>query len=194
MGADGRASLVVEDHLQVAKRPGRLEASIYIFSFAGGRINDATLCSVSIVLILAGFLASRAALAEAGGPKELKAQKWLLYSSLIIVYFFVLLALLTWPLGFLLPLADAYEHTLIESVSRFDNEGNYWIMAALVTVAGLGLWWSILAAAVLKLLRVIFDPFTERLRSKRAIRLLVIGLAMLILSAGTGIVFYQRLI
>jgi hypothetical protein len=149
---------------------------------------DWRLAYISLALLVAGLMTLPYA------PSELKAQKWLLYSSLIIVYFFVLLALLTWPLGFLLPLADAYEHTLIESVSRFDNEGNYWIMAALVTVAGLGLWWSILAAAVLKLLRVIFDPFTERLRSKRAIRLLVIGLAMLILSAGTGIVFYQRLI
>jgi len=45
-----------------------------------------------IVLILAGFLASRAAIAETGDPKKLKAQKWLLYPSLITVYIFVLLA------------------------------------------------------------------------------------------------------
>lgn len=150
-----------------------------------------------IVLILAGFLASRAALAEASDTAELKAQKWLLYPSLIIVYVSVLLVLLTWPLALLLPLADAYEHTLMESSSRFNNEGDYWIMAASVSVAGLGLWWSILAAMVLKprnLLRVTFNPFAEKIRSKWAIRLLLIGLAMVILSAGTGIVYYRGLI
>ena len=151
---------------------------------------------VGIVLILAGFLASRAAVAEAGDTKELKAQKWLLYPSLIIVYVFVLLALLTWPLLFL-PLADEYENTMIGSSSLFNNEIDYWIMAASVIVAGLGLWWSIVGAMLLKprdQLRVIFDPFAERLRSKWAIRLLLVGLAMLIVSAGTGIVYYQGLI
>jgi len=149
-----------------------------------------------IVLILAGFLASRAAVAEAGDTTELKAQKWLLYPSLIIVYVFVLLTLLTWPL-ILAPLADEYEHTLIESSSRFNNEGDYWPVAISVIVAGLGLWWSILGAVVLKprkLLRIIFNPFAEKLRSKWAIRLLLIGLVMMILSIGTGIVYYQRLI
>ncbi|MHC4204665.1 MAG: hypothetical protein ACYSTT_08435 [Planctomycetota bacterium] len=153
--------------------------------------------TVGIVLILAGFLASRAAVAEAGNPEKLKAQKWLLYPSLIIVYASVLMGLLIWPLALLLPLADAYEHTFVGSSSRFENEGDYWIMAVPVIVAGLGLWWSILAAVVLKprkLLRVIFNPFAESLRSKWAIRLLLVGLAMLILSAGTCIVYYKGLI
>ena len=150
-----------------------------------------------IILIPAGFLVSRAALSEAGDPNELKAQKWLLYPPLIIVYVFVLLALLTWPLGLLIPLADGYEHTLRESSSRFNNETDYWIMAASVIVAGLGLWWSILASTVLKprkLLRVLFRPFAEKVRSKWALRLLLIGLALMILSAGTGILYYQNFI
>ena len=149
-----------------------------------------------IILILAGFLCSRAALSVDTDTEKLKAQKWLLYPSLIIVYFFVLLALLTWPLIFL-PLVDEYEHTLIESISRFSNETDYWFMAITVVVCGLGLWWSILAAIILKprkLLRVTFYPFAEMLRSKWAIRLLLVGLAMLILSAGTGIVYYRGLI
>jgi hypothetical protein len=151
---------------------------------------------VGIVLILASFLASRAAVAEAGDAKELKAQKWLLYPSLIIVYVFVLLTLLTWPLLFA-PLADEYEHTLIKSIDRFENEGDYWPVAVSAIVAGLGLWWSIVGAVVLKprkLLGVIFNPFAEKIRSKWAIRLLLIGLATLILSAGTGIAYYQGLI
>jgi hypothetical protein len=150
-----------------------------------------------IILILASFLASRAALSVTADTDKLKAQKWLLYPSLIIVYTFVLLALLMWPLVVLLPLADAYEYTFVGSSSRFNNETEYFIVAAAVVVAGLGLWWSILAATALKprkLMRVIFNPFAESLRSKWAIRLLLIGLVMLILSAGAGIVYYQILI
>jgi len=151
---------------------------------------------VGIVLILASFLASRAAVAEMGGTEELKAQKWLLYPSLIIVYVFVLLTLLTWPLVFL-PLAEEYEHILINSIGRFNNETPYWIMVALVTAVGLGLWWSILAAVVLKprkVLQAIFNPFAEKIRSKWAIRLLLVGLVMMIFSAVAGIVYYQSFI
>jgi hypothetical protein len=150
-----------------------------------------------IVLILASCLVSRAALSEAVDSNELKAQKWFLYPSLIIVYIFVLLALLTWPLGLSIPLAEGYEHEFRESSSRLRNEVDYWVMAVSVILAGLGLWWSILAAAVLKprrLLRVIFRPFAEKVRSKWALRLLLAGLALIILSAGTGVLYYQDFI
>jgi len=152
---------------------------------------------MGIVLILAGFLVSRAAISQTGDIDNLKGQKWLLYPTLIIVYIFVLLALLSWPLALLIPLADGYEHEFRESLSRIRNEVDYWIMAVSVILAGLGLWWSILSAAVLKprrLLRVLFRPFAEKLRSKWAFRLLLIGLALMILSAGTGILYYQKFI
>ena len=70
-------------------------------------------------------------------------------------------------------------------------------MATSAILAGLGLWWSILAASVLKprrLLRVIFRPFAEKVRSKWVLRLLLIGLALIILSVGTGILYYQNFI
>jgi hypothetical protein len=149
---------------------------------------------VGIVFILAGFLTSRAALSEAGDIDKLKAQKWLLYPSLIVVYLFMLLVLLTWPLVVLIPLADGYEHTLREPYYRFSNEIDYWVMATSAILAGLGLWWSILAIVLLKprrLLQVIFKPFAEKVRSKWALRLLLIGLALMILSVGTGVLYYQ---
>lgn len=150
-----------------------------------------------IVLILASFLVSRAALSEAVDPDELKAQKWFLYPSLIIVYVFALLVLLTWPLGLSIPLAEGYEHEFRESSSRLYNEIDYWIMAVSVILAGLGLWWCILAIVLLKprkLLRVLFRPFYEKVRSKWALRLLLIGLALMILSVSTGILRYQDII
>jgi len=149
-----------------------------------------------IVLILAGFLVSRAALSETADLNELKGQKWLLYPSLIIVYIFVLLVLLTWPLALLIPLAEGYEYEFREYFS-LRNEVDYWVIAVSVILAGLGLWWSILAAAVLKyrrLVQVLFRPLAEKVRSKWAFRLLLIGLAMITLSAGTGILYYKNFI
>ena len=150
-----------------------------------------------IVLILTSFITSRAAISVAEDIDKLKAQKWLLYPSLIVVYLFMLLVLLTLPLGFLIPLATAYEQELGESYSRLSNEAGYWITATSAILAGLGLWWSILAALMLKprrLLQVLFRPFAERIRSKWAMRLLLIGLALMILSAGTGVLYYHSFI
>ena len=150
-----------------------------------------------IVLILAGFLASRAALSEAGDPKELKAQKWLLYPAMIVVYLFMLLVLLAWPLVLSIPLAEGYERDFRESYDSFSNETVYWVMAVSVILAGLGLWWSILAALILKprrLLQVLFRPFAEKMKSKWAIRLLLIGLALTILSLGWGNFYYRYFI
>ena len=150
-----------------------------------------------IILILAGFLASRAALAEAPDIDKLKARKWLLYPSLIIVYVFVLLVLLSWPAGLLFSVAEGYERDLRYSLSSVLNEFDYWVVAFSIMLTGLGLWWSILAAIVLKprkLLQLFFWPFAEAIRSKWAIRLLLIGLALMILSTGTGILYCQRFI
>jgi hypothetical protein len=147
-----------------------------------------------VVLILAAFLASRAALAEAPDTDKLKARKWLLYPSLIIVYVFVLLVLLSWPVGLLFSVAEGYEREIRESYLNSSNEFDYWVVAFSVMIAGLGLWWSILAAMVWKprrLLRVFFWPFAETVRSKWAIRLLLIGLGLMILSAGTCIAYYR---
>ena len=78
-----------------------------------------------IVLILASFLVSRAAVSEAVDPNELKAQKWFLYPPLIIVYVFTLLVLLTWPLGLLIPLAEEYGRRIIP----LQDELDFWVVA-----------------------------------------------------------------
>ena len=113
------------------------------------------------------------------------------------MYLFVLLLLLAWPVGLLFSSAEGYEREFRESYYRFSNETHYWVMAVSVILAGLGLWLSILAAFILKarrLLHVLFRPFAEKMRPKWAIRLLLIGLALMILSAGTGIVYYKYFI
>jgi hypothetical protein len=148
---------------------------------------------VGIVLILASFLVSRAALSEAVDLNELKAQKWFLYPSLIILYVFVLLALLTWPLGLLIPLADGYERHF----SRLQNDLDYWVTAMSVIIAVLGLWWSIMAAVILasrKMVRVLFRPFADVFKPKWVLLFLLIGLGLTILSLGWGILYYRYFI
>ena len=150
-----------------------------------------------IVLIPASFIVARAALSEAGDPSELKAQKWLLYPSLIIVYVFVLLGLLLWPLGLLFPLAEELEHTIRESIVPFRDFGDdhrYWRMATSFIIAGLGLWWTILGCLLLKwrsFLQVLFKPFTGWFSRKWALILLLIGLALMIPSFGLGIWYWS---
>ena len=143
-----------------------------------------------MVLILASFVASRTAISEAGDVSELRAQKWLLYLSLIAVYGFVLLALLMWPL-ILIPVAEEYE----DSMSRFSGDSRYWVTAMSAILAVLGTWWCILAVVLLKsrrVVRVLFGPFTNALRRKWVHWLLATGLAVALLSAAVGAMYYRH--
>jgi hypothetical protein len=144
---------------------------------------------VFLVLILASFLASRAAISEAADTKELRAQKWLLYPSLIGVYGFLLLALLTWPLV-LMPLGEIYEDRL----TRFPGDLRYWVTVISANVAVLGAWWCVLAAVLLKprkVARVLFGPFAHAFKPKWAFWLLAIGSGVMALSAGVCIMYYR---
>jgi hypothetical protein len=149
-----------------------------------------------IVLIPASFIVSRAALSEAADTDELKAQKWLIYPSLIIVYVSVLLGLLLWPLGLLFPLAEELEHTTRESDVWLGDDLHYWRMATSFIIAGLGLWWTILGCLLLKwrrFLQMLFKPFTGWFSRKWALILLLIGLALMIPSFGLGIWYWSGL-
>ncbi|MHC4159460.1 MAG: hypothetical protein ACYSSO_10325 [Planctomycetota bacterium] len=149
-----------------------------------------------IVLLPAGFIVARAVLSETADPHELKAQKWLIYPSLIIVYVSVLLGLLLWPLGLLFPLAEALEYTTRESNVRFGDDLHYWRMATSFIIAGLGLWWIILGGLLLKwrnFLHMLFKPFAGWFSRKWALILLLIGLALMIPSLGLGIWYWAGL-
>lgn len=142
------------------------------------------------VLVMASFVVSRAALSEAENPKELKAQKWFLYPPLFIVYVFVLLALLAWPLPVLFSVAEEYERHF----SRLQEDFDYWLVAMSAIVAGLGLWWSVVAVVFLKFQKIVrfgFRPFADGFKSSWALVLLAVGLGLMILSLSLGIVYYR---
>lgn len=150
----------------------------------------------SFVLIPAGFIVARAALSEAADPGELKAQRWLIYPSLIIVYSFVLFWLLTWPAFTLAIAAYELEHSVRSISPKFTDDLPYWIMATSFIVAGLGLWWIILGGLLLKwwtFLRILFKPFAGWFSRKWAFVLLVIGLVLTIPSLGLGIWYWAGL-
>jgi hypothetical protein len=146
-----------------------------------------------IVLIPASFIVARAALSEASDTDELKSQKWLIYPSLIIVYLFVLFWLFAWPAFALATVAYELEHNVRSSYPQFADELRYWIMATSFIIAGLGLWWIILAGLLLKcrrLLQVPFKPFAGWFGRKSALILFLIGLVLMIPSLGLGIWYW----
>jgi hypothetical protein len=148
---------------------------------------------ISYVLIPASFIVARAALSEAGDPGELKAQKWLLYPSLIIVYVFVLLVLLTWPLGVLIPLALEYELNHRDYYPQFLDALDYWTVASSFIIAGTGAWWAVLGALCLKwrkLPLVLFRPFGGLFKTKWSVTLLLVGLGLAIVSGGFGLWYF----
>ena len=146
-----------------------------------------------IVLLPASFIIARAALSETGDPGELKAQRWLIYPSLIIVYVTVLLSLFFWPLGLLPTVPIELEHTIRESRARFADDTRYWIMAISFIIAGFGLWLIILGGMLLKWMRflqLLFKPFAGWFSRKWALIVLLIGLVIMIPSLGLGIWYW----
>jgi hypothetical protein len=142
-----------------------------------------------IILIPASFIVSRATLSVVEEHKIPNPQKWLIYPSLIIVYVFVLSALLTWPLAILIPLAEEFESSIRARYFRFADDLSYWIMATTFITAGLGLWWILLGRLLLKwwdLLQMLFKPFAGRFNRKWALFLFLIGLGLMIPSLGLG--------
>jgi hypothetical protein len=147
-----------------------------------------------VVLLPASFFVARAALSETADPNELKSQKWLIYPPLVIVYSSVLSCLLAWP-ALVLPVA-AYEleRNVRSSYPQFTDDLRYWIMATSFIIAGLGLWWIILAGLFLKwqsFLQVLFKPFAGWFSRKWALILLLIGLVIMIPSLGLGIWYWR---
>ena len=143
-----------------------------------------------IVLIPASFIVARAALSEAGNPSELKSQRWLVYPSLIIVYAFVVFWLLLWPLVLLITLAFDQERNIRSCYHQLSDDLRYWIMAWFFIVAGVGAWWTVLGAVLLKwrnLPSVLFKPFGDWFKRKWVLILLLIGLGIMIPSLGLGI-------
>ena len=150
-----------------------------------------------IVLIPASFIVARAALSEAADPHDLKAQKWLIYPPLIIVYLFLAFWLLAWPFMSLAILADGVEST--KEVDLFpwnvnDPDLAFWPVALVFIVAGTGLWWLILGLVHKKkpaLLQAVFRPFADWLKPRWIKWFLSITLLLVIICSTAGVLMIK---
>ena len=137
------------------------------------------------ILIAAGFIAARAALSAVEDPTQLKAQKWLLYPSLIVVYLALLGVLLALPLLVLVPLAYDWEHTLRDDMGFSDDIPGYWLAACSVFACSLGLWWIIQGVVLLvrpNIPKPLFRPFADGFNRKWALVLICVGFVVIVAS------------
>jgi hypothetical protein len=141
------------------------------------------LLPIGAVLIAAGFIAARAALSVVEDTTLLKAQKWLLYPSLITVYLALLGLLLALPLLALVPLAYDWEHTLRDDLGGIPDA--YWLAACTVFAGSLGLWWVIQGVVLLvrpNIPKPLFRPFADGFNRRWAVVLILVGFAVLVAS------------
>jgi len=137
------------------------------------------------ILIAAAFITARAALSVVKDASLLKAQKWLLYPSLMTVYLALLGVLLALPLIGLVPLAYDREHTLRDDLGFSDDIPGYWWAACSVFAASLGLWWIIQGLALLarpNIPKPLFRPFADGFNRKWALVLICLGFVVLVVS------------
>ncbi len=136
------------------------------------------------ILIAASFIAARAVLSVVEDATQLKAQRWLLYPSLIVVYLVLLGSFLALPLLGLVPLAFEWEHHLIDKFKIWDDMP-YWLAAWSVFMASIGLWWLIQSVVFLvcpNIPRVLFRPFAGGFNRRWALVLICVGFAVLVVS------------
>lgn len=136
------------------------------------------------ILIAAGFIAARATLSVVEDPTQLKAQKWFLYPSLIVVYLALLGAFLALPLPGLVMLWEEWENTLSDRFKVVDDM-HYWLAGGSFFAGSLGLWWLIQGVVLLarpNIPRVLFRPFAAGFNRKWALVLICVGFAVLVAS------------
>lgn len=140
------------------------------------------LIAAGAIMIAAGFIAARAALSVVEDATLLKAQKWLLYPSLITVYLGVLGTFLSWPLLVLVEVAYDREYALIERY-KIGDDMPYWFAACSVMIGSLGLWWLIQGFVLLarpNIPKVLFRPFADGFNRKWALAFTCISLVILV--------------
>ncbi|MFC1781924.1 hypothetical protein ACFLZ8_06660 [Planctomycetota bacterium] len=133
-----------------------------------------------ILLVPASYLVSRAAMSLSNYNIQVKAQKWLIYPSLILVTLVFAVALLLVPLFVLVPVAENLEHTLMET-HNIDSDDHYWYLATSV-IGMLTCLWCILEGIICliypSLPRKLFFPMAEWFKRKHALILMVLACAV----------------
>lgn len=148
-----------------------------------------------IIFVLTSFIISRAVISTVDHINQLKAQRWLIYPSLFIVYIFAAFWLLLWPTFALAGIADELEHLDSEKFPwNTGNEMSYWLIAIVLIAAGTALWWLVLAFVHKKkpkILQVVFRPFANYIKPSWTNCFLGISLLLLVLCSAVGILMIK---
>lgn len=148
---------------------------------------------VCVILVTASFIVSRAAMSLSNYDIQVKAQKWLLYPSLIVVNIPIFFMLLLWPLIISINIGYELEHSVRQSFYQFQNESRYWIMACSFIISSLGLWWVICSTVLMSkknFLKIIYWPFTDTITKKLIFILWLVGLIIMIVFTAFGVWYW----
>lgn len=142
---------------------------------------------ICTVFVLASFIVARAVLSVTADGKELKAQRWLIYPSLILVYIPLLLFLMCWPLILVVTWWLPKYFALLVEIDAGATTRTISIISAVTNMGAIGSWWTAFGATLLMRktrmrARIVFIPFLDTFNKRRAALLMCGGVVLLILS------------
>ena len=154
---------------------------------------------VCTVFVLASFIVARAVLSVTADGKELKAQRWLIYPSLVLVYVPLFLFLMCWPLILVITWWLPKYFELLAEIDAGAITRTISIISAVTNVGAIGLWWTAFGATLLMQktrmrARIVFRPFLDTFNKRRAALLMCGGVVLLILSVAATILFIPDLL
>ena len=130
-----------------------------------------------LLLVPASYIVSRAAMSLSNYDIQIKAQKWFLYPSMIVVTLFLAGVLLLLPLSILIPIAENLESTMMQTY-KITIDDNYWYVASSLIAMLICLWWileGVICLVLPSLPRKIFYPFAEWFKRKHALILIILS-------------------
>ena len=136
-----------------------------------------------ILLVPASYLVSRAALSFSNYDLQVKAQKWLIYPSMIIVTLFLAGVLLLLPPSFLIPIAGELESSMMET-HNIESNDHYLLLAVSLIGMLTCLWWifeSIICLIFPSLPKRLFYPLAGWYKRKHALVLMVLAIVVFVL-------------
>ena len=146
-----------------------------------------SLFSVFVIFITASFIVSRAALLASNDGDELRGQKWLIYTSLLVVYIPLLSFFLAMPLIMIMTFwAPHYSGTLLELGVK-SVESVLVIIISVVSTASLGVVWTgyglfLLSQKRQHIIHVVFRPFGNWFNRKWSLVIIFLGIGLLVVS------------
>jgi hypothetical protein len=144
------------------------------------------------VFVLGSCLAARAGLSAASDLSELKAQKWLLYPGLLVLYVPFFVFIMSWPTWTLCAFAfdiDQFGWLHRKWLGVFGSEFDtirYWMTVTCIVTAVTALWWimaGLIALKRLSLIKSIFHPFADQLDRRKIRRFVAIAFVVFMLGS-----------